>query len=296
MRIWITKNSEVSVREQIVTQIRLGIASRDLLPGEKLPSTRELARRFGIHANTVSAAFRELAREGLVVFRKGSGVFVSAGDDVDGAEMNIDSLVADFAAGASSLGYTRSQIEIAMRHWLAKDGGPRIVVVESDPGLRSIILEEVSSGLGRPAEAIGSAEFTADGFGKTAIFVALFDEKEKLQSRLGPGQRSMFMEVNSVPSLLSGADKPARDELIAVVSCWDQFLALARMYLLAARIDPEMLIVRSTREPDWKKGLDSASIVICDSFTAAGFGDDSRVRVFRLLNEESIRKLKHVTI
>ncbi|HET9479284.1 MAG TPA: GntR family transcriptional regulator, partial [Pyrinomonadaceae bacterium] len=70
MRIWLSKNSEVPIREQLVTQIVLGIVSNDLKVNERLPSTRDLARRYDIHANTVSAAYRELARRGWVEFRK----------------------------------------------------------------------------------------------------------------------------------------------------------------------------------------------------------------------------------
>lgn len=59
MRLWLSKNSEVPIREQLVTQIVLGIVSNDLKISERLPSTRDLARRYDIHANTVSAAHRE---------------------------------------------------------------------------------------------------------------------------------------------------------------------------------------------------------------------------------------------
>src|SRR2546430_15643895 len=76
MRLWLSKSSEVPLREQLVTQIRLGIISGDLSTRQRLPSTRELARRFRIHANTVSAAYRELHRNGWVDFRKGRGVYV----------------------------------------------------------------------------------------------------------------------------------------------------------------------------------------------------------------------------
>src|SRR2546423_15042925 len=76
MRLWLSKSSEVPLREQLVTQIRLGIISGDLSTRQRLPSTRELARRFRIHANTVSAAYRELHRNGWVDFRKGSGGYV----------------------------------------------------------------------------------------------------------------------------------------------------------------------------------------------------------------------------
>ena len=78
MRLWLSKSSEVPLREQLVTQIILGVVSNDLKANERLPSTRELARRYKIHANTVSAAFRELTRLGWVEFRKGSGVYVKA--------------------------------------------------------------------------------------------------------------------------------------------------------------------------------------------------------------------------
>jgi GntR family transcriptional regulator len=44
MRLWISKNSEVPIREQLVTQIILGIVSNDLKEAERLPSTRDLAR------------------------------------------------------------------------------------------------------------------------------------------------------------------------------------------------------------------------------------------------------------
>src|SRR5688500_12845828 len=60
MKIWIAKNSEVPVREQLITQITLAVAAGDLEIGEKLPSTREIARRCGLHANTVSSAYQKL--------------------------------------------------------------------------------------------------------------------------------------------------------------------------------------------------------------------------------------------
>ena len=45
MRFWITKNSEIPLREQLVRQVTLGILSEDLPAGKKLPSVRALARR-----------------------------------------------------------------------------------------------------------------------------------------------------------------------------------------------------------------------------------------------------------
>ena len=98
MRLWLAKSSEVPLRAQLVTQIVLGIVSNDLKANERLPSTRDLARRYKIHANTVSAAFRELTRLGWVEFRKGSGVYVrerAAEQPFDGS-LQLDQLIAKF--------------------------------------------------------------------------------------------------------------------------------------------------------------------------------------------------------
>ena len=74
MRLWFTPSSEVPIYRQLVTQVVLAILSGDLKPGERLPSTRELARRFALHPNTISAGYRQLERDGWAERRHGSGV------------------------------------------------------------------------------------------------------------------------------------------------------------------------------------------------------------------------------
>ena len=76
MRLWFSPASEVPIYRQLFTQIVLAILSGDLKAGDRLPSTRELARRFSIHPNTVSAGYRQLTEEGWAEYRHGSGVYV----------------------------------------------------------------------------------------------------------------------------------------------------------------------------------------------------------------------------
>src|ERR1700730_11735520 len=78
MRFWITKNSELPIREQLVRQVLLAILSEDLPSGHKLPSVRALARRHRIHSNTVSAAYHDLLQQGWLELRRGSGLYVRA--------------------------------------------------------------------------------------------------------------------------------------------------------------------------------------------------------------------------
>ncbi|SDB92151.1 MocR-like ectoine utilization transcription factor EhuR [Paraburkholderia lycopersici] len=57
-----------------------------MLPGEKLPAHRLLARKLGVTTGTVSRAYAELERCGMVVARVGDGTYV-AEPDADGARM-----------------------------------------------------------------------------------------------------------------------------------------------------------------------------------------------------------------
>jgi GntR family transcriptional regulator len=61
---------------RIAEAVRGLITSGELAPGDKLPSERELARRFGTARNTAREAIRLLTEEGLVIAQHGRGVFV----------------------------------------------------------------------------------------------------------------------------------------------------------------------------------------------------------------------------
>ena len=115
MQLWFARGSEVTIREQLVTQIVLGILSDDLRPGQRLPSTRELARRFRLHPNTVSAGYRQLERERWVEFRHGSGVYVQENkpEVPPSLELVLDQLVANLFRSARRIGVPLSTVRCA---------------------------------------------------------------------------------------------------------------------------------------------------------------------------------------
>ncbi|MCU1228881.1 MAG: transcriptional regulator, GntR family [Acidobacteria bacterium] len=63
---------------QIYQQLRAAILSGRVARGEKLPPTRELARRLAVSRNTVSLAYEWLVAEGLLSGRSGAGSFVES--------------------------------------------------------------------------------------------------------------------------------------------------------------------------------------------------------------------------
>lgn len=65
------------IYEQVKDGIRKLIVAEALLPGEKLPSVRELAAKLTINPNTISRAYRDLEAEGYLHSENGKGTFVA---------------------------------------------------------------------------------------------------------------------------------------------------------------------------------------------------------------------------
>ncbi|MCP5056516.1 MAG: PLP-dependent aminotransferase family protein [bacterium] len=61
---------------QIAGQIRDRVVAGALVPGDRLPPIRELARSLGVNRDTVCTAYETLAAEGVVDARVGRGTFV----------------------------------------------------------------------------------------------------------------------------------------------------------------------------------------------------------------------------
>ncbi len=76
MQFHIQPDSEIPASLQLFNQISFAIASRQYPPGYRLPSTRDLAMRTGLHRNTISKVYHQLEEQGLVEARAGSGIYV----------------------------------------------------------------------------------------------------------------------------------------------------------------------------------------------------------------------------
>ena len=292
MKIWVSKNSEVSIVDQLVEQISLGIASHDLKVGEKLPSTRELARRFGIHQNTVIAAYRRLAETGLVEFKKGSGVYVAVAKRPYVASNGLGSIVDRFVSESAAAGYSLADMIEHLRSRV--DANPRkFLLVESDVELRKILLTEIEAATNATIEGISLEDFSAS-LADSEAHVTAFTQRRKIRKLCAPG-KCIALRPNSVPASLSRHSRPSDHDLIAIVSDWDKFRKMAKLFLIAASIDPDTIVIRTPRFSDWKSGLDHASLIICDSLTASHFPDDDRARVFPLIAESSLSELRSIS-
>jgi DNA-binding transcriptional regulator YhcF (GntR family) len=67
----------LEIADLLRRRVKLGIHAGSLAPGDRLPSTRELASDFAVDHRVVVAAYHQLVAEGLVEMRPRGGIYVA---------------------------------------------------------------------------------------------------------------------------------------------------------------------------------------------------------------------------
>jgi DNA-binding transcriptional regulator YhcF (GntR family) len=296
MQLWFARGSEVSIREQLVTQVVLAILSDDLAPGQRLPSTRELARRFHLHPNTISAGYRQLQRDRWVEFRRGSGVYVRRSKPelrspaTSAPDPTLDQMIGSLLRSARELGVPLPALRSRLRQWLDVQPPDHFLLIEPDEELRRILALEIAHEVKLRVESCGTQDSL--NLAESSIPVALPNRVAAAKQLLPPVAEVLALQVRSVPSSLAGYLPAPAGALIAVASRWPEFLKLSRAFLNAAGFHPDSLVFRDARGSDWQRGLKEATAVVCDSLTAAALPEGCRAIPFPLLSESSIEELQ----
>ena len=298
MRLWLTHSTSVPIRDQIVRQISLGILSGELSPGERLPSVRSLGRRFHLHRNTVSSAYRLLEEEHWGSSCKGSGVYIRpcaspapSASGISHTSGRLERLLYELVESAEQGGISKpellSMVEAALQR-------PReTVLLESDLDLARIVQFEIAS-IGRCSPDLSmSSDTLAAGLasrlaGRTAV--VLPSKADSVRQVLGQDAPLIVLQINPIATSLAKHLPPSRNHLVAIASHWPRFLELARTLLIAAGFEEESLMVRDAKEAGWTLGLTSADTVICDSLTRTMLPAATRPLVFPLLTSAAMEQ------
>ena len=96
-----------ALHEQAAAQLRRAIAEGQAAPGERLPPARDLAAVLGVNRNTVLRALRLLREEGVIEFRRGRGITVTAAAPQTAA---LITAARDLLAQARRHGYQREDL------------------------------------------------------------------------------------------------------------------------------------------------------------------------------------------
>jgi len=112
-RFQLDLHSGMPVYRQIIDQVRGGMAAGQLMPGDQLPTVRQLAVDLAINPNTVVRAYRELELGGLLETHQGTGTFIGTQKikraDAE-RERQLAQIVADSVSRAGAAGFTVDEL------------------------------------------------------------------------------------------------------------------------------------------------------------------------------------------
>lgn len=114
MRILLKNSSESPIYEQIKQQIKENILKGYVVPGELLPSMRELAQDLSVSVITTKRAYEDLEKDGFVFTIRGKGTFVKQQDSSILKEKQfivIESLAKSMCKEAKTIGMSLPELQ-----------------------------------------------------------------------------------------------------------------------------------------------------------------------------------------
>lgn len=121
----IDRGSSTPINAQFVRALREQIIAGALRPGQRLPSSRTLAKDVGVSRTTAMNVYDQLTAEGLIVARVGAGTFVS--EALEGGRQ-VAAAPAPPVAGAAKLAQLSAAASEAYTRRLAHPEEPRAFV------------------------------------------------------------------------------------------------------------------------------------------------------------------------
>lgn len=101
-------NNNIPIYLQVINKIKLDVITGKLNPGDKMPSTRDLAKEIGINPNTASRVYKEMESLGLCFKKRGLGTFITESKEIVETikDEMADQLIQEFVGGMVKLGFS----------------------------------------------------------------------------------------------------------------------------------------------------------------------------------------------
>ncbi len=119
--LFLAVDPDLAPFQQVMDQFRDLIERGELLPGDRLPTVRQLAGDLGVAPNTVARAYAELEEEGLLTCDGRRGTHVAPNIVANNKSTRIRGLmetVARFISTLTNRGYSDAEISTALRRYV----------------------------------------------------------------------------------------------------------------------------------------------------------------------------------
>jgi DNA-binding transcriptional regulator YhcF (GntR family) len=287
IRLWLSRAGTISIQEQLSAQLVLGILSRRLAPGERLPSVRELARRLNIHPNTVSAVYQELGQRGWVTVRRGSGVFVRQ-IETPALDSDMETFVRACLEEAATHGFPRDEL----LNCFQKVGRQKqtFLVVDPDINLARVLAVEIGEGLGTDLPFAALNDMAQRRTRETRLLVTPACAPRIRRSF--PDASYLTIGIRSMQDVIAGFARPPSSSLIGVVSCSKTILGWTSTLLSALGFPPDSVLLRWTSTAAWISGLSACDLVAVDAVSGCNLPVGLNVVPFRIVAQEFIGQVR----
>ncbi len=260
---------------QLKGVIEYGIVCGQLLPGERLPPVRSLARQLGIAPMTVSQVYAALKQAGLLEARQGSGTFIASSvgaqvrPEVLALQRRIDQLFEDALAAGLSGAELASLVNARITRRVPAGRGLRLLFVG--------LFEEATRAYGADVRAhlpegdsietttiaeVKASDLARQRLRKADLVLTLFNRKAKVAALAGP--KKPVLGVHYIPSertrtLLARIDPMAR---VAIVSTFPEFLPIMKAGV--QRFAPHVHDIQATvlESPDLAEAMRRADVAV----------------------------------
>lgn len=297
MDIVLNRKGGVPLHDQLLAQLELRILGGSIAPGERLPSVRALARRLGLHANTVSAAYRDLESAGHVELKRGAGVFVRSGAAATLEEArDLDEMIRLAVSSAFRKGYGGAEIKAAVERWLQAAPAERVLVVDPRKETIEIVAHEVREALGVPVAGCTLDELEAQPALLSGALGLVFPYHADKVARLAPGAAQEVIHVRlsredraTVLGLPAGAT-------VLLVSRSPLVLSFAKAVMGGLRGDELLVETRLLgRRAEWRRLVKAADLVVGDVMAVNEIRKEKpgRLQVLRLLSKAALGRVRH---
>ena len=287
IRLWLSRGTAISIQEQLSAQFILGILSRRLAPGERLPSVRELARRLDLHANTISAVYQDLARRGWISRRRGSGVFVRSLEGLKDAG-RLDTFVRSCIDEGLARGFSLEALRRSFQE-LTQESKQELLVVDSDVHLARVLAAEIGEAIGCVVPFASCDEAPKVLTNPTCVLVT-----ESLARHVPPWLETVnrrTIRLNSMQDVLVGHQRPTTPVLLAVVSRSESVLRWAGTLLSALGFSSDAVLLRNPQHAGWQDGLAACDLIAADIVAASELSKVGNLIIFRLVAEDFISEI-----
>lgn len=252
------KKSGVPLYVQLKASIRQQAESGAWSPGFKLPTERELSTLLAVSRNTVSQAYRELEREGILVSLQGKGTFLAKTDAgaLSASRSNrLEALVSQALGQALDEGFdceefkeTAARVSLQRQRMLSE---VRLVFVECNREQVDYFSTHLGLGSGVSAspllleELLASTPATQRLIEDAEIVVTTFFHENEVRVAIGPDKLLLSVALEPQLETMVRIARIPRQRRLALVCMSEVFALKVQNSLNAAGMEHRLCVLTS---------------------------------------------------